>query len=186
MGQGAWLSLNERFWRTMSINSQLYNSSVILLLTAYTVTSLSVMDSILLRTVEGYQPVDSLWLGAIIFFIAFHIFLHLFKVNQWKSYLRFYVGGLAVFFPLVLLASILRIYLNLSESAFASYTEIYCPAISADVASGESPICGQAFAFIVYSMTVRSLPTVVTIPLLYHWFNVEFPSLVNRLRKKGK
>ena len=166
----------------MKLSSQLYNSFVILLLTVYTVGSLTVMDSILLRTVEGYQPVDSLWLGAIIFFVAFHIFLYLFKVNQWKSYLLFYIGGLAVFFPLVLLASILRIYLNLSGSAFASYTEIYCPAISLDLTSDQYPICGQAFAFIVYSMTVRALPTVITIPLLYRWFNVEFPSLVNRLR----
>ncbi len=164
----------------VTVKSQCYNSFVILLLTVYTFWMLTLMDFVLLQTVKGYQSVDSFWLGAIIFFIASHVFIHLFKVYRWKNHLFYYIGGLATFFPLVLLASMLRVSLNLSESSFLSYTEIYCPQLS----TNETPICGKAFAFIVYSMTVRALPIVVTIPILYRWFYVEFPPLVERIMNK--
>lgn len=165
----------------MFLKSQVYNSSVVLLLTIYTFWTLRVMDAILLRTVRGYQSVDSFWLALIIFFVASHVFLHLFKVYRSKSYFLYYLGSLAIFFPLVLLAAILRVSFNLSEDGFLSYAAIYCQ----ETQSAELNICGEAFAFAVYSMTIRSLPAVVTVPILYRWFYVNFPTIVKQLQNKG-
>ena len=170
----------------VNVKSQIYSSGVISLLTLYTFGMLTLMDILLLRTIKGYQSVDSYWLGALIFFVVSHIFLHPFRVYKWKNYLFYYIGGLAIFFPLVVLASIIRVVFNLSESGFMSYTEIYCPAISVERHSTGLTVCGQAFAYIVYSMTVRALPIVITIPTLYRFFYIEFPVIFNRLVSKIK
>jgi len=158
------------------IKSQLYSSLVISLLTVYTFWMLTVMDRLLLHTIKGYQAVDSFWLGSTIFFVASHIFIHLFQAYKWKNYLFYYMGGLATFFPLVLLTSMLRVSLGVSEDSFSHYREAYCSGMYAESTS----ICGLAFASIVYSMTMRALPIVLTIPILYRWFYIDFPVFINK------
>ena len=145
----------------------------------YVYLTLTIMDIILLKTVKGYQPVDSLWLALIFFFIASHIFIYMYRDYRIKNYLFYYFGALAVFFPLVLIATIVRVLFELSEDGFHSYIDIYC-----GEQAGEIYVCGEAFSFVVYSMTIRSLPTVITVPILYRYLYVELLVLLMKLVNK--
>jgi len=136
------------------------------------------MDFILEYFLESYQSVGSTWLGALVFFLVSHIFLYMVQRYRSKGYLIYYIAGLSLFFPLVLLTSIFRISLGFSEDNFARYAEMYC-ATNVDV--GSIGLCGEAFAFIVFSMTIRALPVVVTMPLLYRWFYFRPSKLSNKV-----
>lgn len=151
-----------------------YDSWVIALLTIYTFCLLAAMDFVLESFISAYQPVGSTWLGTLIFFLVSHVFLYFFQHIRTDGYLVYYLAGLSLFFPLVLLASILRVFFGFSADGFASYAEVYC-----DVESASREICGEAFAFIVFSMTIRALPVVITIPLLYRWIYLVRPVVKN-------
>ena len=114
--------------------------------------------------IGAYQPVGSTWLGALIFFLVSHVFLYFFQQFRSDGYLVYYLAGLSLFFPLVLLASILRVHFGFSDDGFEGYAVLYC-----NIENTGQELCGEAFAFIVFSMTIRALPVVVTMPLLYRW-----------------
>ena len=150
-----------------TVNWKASDSLIVLILTIYTFSLLSAMDFILEFYLEPYRSVGSTWLGALIFFLVTHVFLYIIQGIRSKGYLIYYVAGLSLFFPLVLLASIIRVTLGFSGDNFAGYAIEYC-AINSD--AGSLNLCGEAFAVIVFSMTVRALPVVVTMPLLFRWF----------------
>lgn len=144
---------------------QAYDSLVVSILTIYTYCLLKAMDVILENFIEAYKSTGSVWLGAIIFFIVAHTFLFFFRPLRSQGYLLFYISGLSIFFPLVLLTSIFRYSLGFSTGQFEAYAEFYC----ADEFVGMD-LCGEAFSYAVYSMTIRALPVVITIPILYRCF----------------
>ena len=144
---------------------QAYDSLVVSILTIYTFCLLTAMDIFLASFIDAYNSTGSIWLGALIFFFVTHLLLYFFQPFRTQGYFIYYIAGLSIFFPLVLLTSILRFSLGFSGNQFDAYAEFYCTDYSAGM-----ELCGEAFSYIVFSMTIRSLPVVITIPLLYRWF----------------
>lgn len=136
----------------------------ILLLSLYVFFLLNITDRILLRLVPFYQTMNSYGIGVCIFFIVSYFFLQIGKKYQWNRFLHYFLGSLGVFFPLVVISSVLRVKIGLPESVEIQYQVNYCDGLAL-------VNCGKAFAHIVYSMVIRATPAVLTVPSLY-WYLV--------------
>jgi len=145
-----------------SKNSQLLIAIfVTAILSVYVYTLLRLADKVLFLVVAGYKSTGSYELGVTIFFLASSAYLYLIRNQDWSRTFPFFSTAIALFFPLVVFSSILRINIGLPESLHHFYATDFCdPVVNED-------LCGQALAHIVFSMTIRALPLVLTVPLLY-------------------
>lgn len=139
------------------------------MLSLYVYAVLRFTDSLLFRVIPGYKSTGNHVLGVCIFFVAASVYLYLIRHQDWRRAFPFYSTAVALFFPLVVFSSLLRIQIGLPESLQQFYANDYCEVVS------NSVLCGQALAHIVFCMTVRALPLVLTVPLLYRLlFNLLF------------
>ncbi len=127
----------------------------------YVYITLIVTDKILLHVITGYHSPGSYEFGVAIFFVASSLYLYVVRNQSWSRISPFLMTAIALFFPLVVFSSILRIKAGLPEDLHNFYASNFCPP-----ETGET-LCGQALAHVVFCMTVRALPLVVTVPLLY-------------------
>lgn len=131
------------------------------ILSLYVYTVLRLTDHMLFSVISGYQSTGNHELGVAIFFLTSSVYLYLIRHQDWRRAFPFFSTAVALFFPLVVLSSILRISIGLPESLHEFYANDFCNV-------GEyNELCGQALAHIVFCMTVRALPLVLTVPLLY-------------------
>lgn len=129
----------------------------------YTGIILALTDNALHRFLPDYQFSGRYEFGLILFFICCTGFIFLGRWRGWSNWRYFIIGPLGVFFPLVFLASALRLFIGGEGSMIQAYADTYC--------HGPLPgaICGEAFAASVFTMSLRALPTVITAPALY-WY----------------
>ena len=137
------------------------------LLSAYTFVLLNFLDSILVNYIAGYHSTGTTIPGVIVFFVFSFIFANTARIQSWNRPLPYVTMALAIFFPLVAITSFLRLAFGLSVNVEQYYMAEYCDS------SSELVLCGEAFSHIVYSMTVRALPIVLTVPLLF-WVLTRF------------
>jgi len=130
-------------------------------LSLYVYAMLSLSDKVLFSLVPGYQTTGHYEFGVAIFFLSSAVYLYLIRKQDWRRSFPFLSVAVSLFFPLVVLSSILRIQIGLPNELQAFYTDNLCISTDGD------QLCGQALAHIVFCMTVRALPLVLTVPLLY-------------------
>lgn len=145
-----------------------------MILTLYVFMMLRYMDTLLAAQITNYQPIRSYSLGALFFFIAVTFIAVIARKLNWRNITNYSIAALGIFFPLVVLASIIRVMYGLPEATTAFYVREYC-----DITTTQH-LCGPAFAHIVYSMTVRALPIVLTVPILYRLLIFSLTSLLNK------
>lgn len=133
-----------------------------------------------METIKGYQPVDSYVVAAVLFFVVAHVLSYVARRLSWRSHFYYFIGAISVFFPLVTIATIIQIHLGISSEDYARYITEYCAPAQDFLKPVEtvSQLCGKAFAYIVYSMAMRALPIVLTIPFLYHLLLVDIPRIL--------
>jgi len=133
------------------------------LFSIYTAIVLALTDTVLSLTLSDYQYSGRYSFGLLTFFVAGTLFTYFGRWRGWNNWRYFVIGALGIFFPLVFLASTLRLFMADDGSMIQSYAISYC-----DSATLES-VCGEAFAASVFTMSLRALPTVLTAPALY-WY----------------
>ena len=133
---------------------------------------LQLIDLVLVNVVVGYQTAGSYFFGASIFFVA-SLFSFYFSVKyRWNQALPFFSIAIAVYFPLVLLSSLAKIYLGIPLDVYSAYMESFC------LEDSGSGVCGEALAHMVFSMAIRALPLVLTIPYLY-WVALKYLNMTD-------
>lgn len=141
------------------------------LFTLYTGALLALTDNVLHRILPDYQFSGSYGFGLTLFFFVGIAFTSFGQWRGWTNWRFFIIGALGVFFPLVFLASTLRMFIAGEESMIMAYTVSNCDVPTA--------VCGKAFAASVFTMSLRALPTVVTAPALY-WYLLIYRANKNR------
>lgn len=131
------------------------------ILSVYVYFVLKGADIILGRAMVEYAPSGSYALGVGIFFAAtlsLSAILQRARINGLRTYALLPLG---LFFPLVFLSSLITTISGLPNSQRGFYIHAFCAA--------ERPerMCGAAFAQMVFAMSLRALPAVLTAPLLY-------------------
>ncbi len=140
----------------------------------YVVGILWLTDMSLAQLLPGYKFSGSYGLGIVNFYISIMIFIYWTRWRRRTSWRYYALGSLAIFFPLVFISSALTI-LFIPENALVLYfSDQYCTAKDA------TPTCGRAFAAIIFSMSLRALPTVLTIPTLCWYLLIHHTSFVRR------
>jgi len=118
-------------------------------------------DVVLSIYLPEYEQSGEYGVALIIFFLFAAVFLLFGQVRGWDNWRYFIISPIAIFLPLVFIATSFRYAFGL-ENAFTSYhTALHCGA-------GEG-MCGKAFAYVFFSMSLRSVPTVFLVPPIY-WF----------------
>jgi hypothetical protein len=130
-------------------------------LSIYVYILLRLTDKVLFHVIVGYQSTSSYGFGVGIFFMASSLYLYLIRKQSWNRTFPFFSTAIALFFPLVVFSSMLRINIGLPEAVNHFYANNLC------IRATTESLCGQALAHIVFCMTVRALPLVLTVPLLY-------------------
>lgn len=144
------------------------------LLCFYVYFLLKVIDEVLSLYIVGYQPTESYLLAVVIFFFSALVFFYFSIRYRWTSLFPYFFMALSVFFPLVFLSALLHVWSDASSPAHMELMSEFC-LIKEDV------LCGKAFSYLVFSMTIRALPVVLTVPFIY-WFSLKFLKVNNPQR----
>jgi hypothetical protein len=133
-----------------------------LVLSIYVYYLLKAVDAVLVRAIISYQPNGSYLFSTIIFYVVSLFFFYFATRYNWTRLFPFLSMAVAVYFPLVVLASFTRIYIGIPEETHLLYFENYC--------SGDPglTLCGKAFSHMVFNSSVRALVAVITVPYVYH------------------
>lgn len=138
----------------------LESAAVSAFLMLYVIGLLWLTDLGLAYILPGYQFSGSYGLGIIIFYLSIMVFVYW---TRWRGETgwRFYVlGSLVIFFPLVFLSSSLTILFNPEHALVLILSDQYC------TANNSISLCGRAFSALIFGMSLRALPTVITAPFL--------------------
>lgn len=131
---------------------------------------LKLTDILLSRFIFAYQATESYLLSAAVFFFVSLAFFYFSIKYNWNRLFPYFAMALAVYFPLVTLSSYLRIYNGLPEEVTAIYFDNFCSD------SNSITLCGEALAHMVFSLSIRALPTVLSVPYLY-WLAIQYLKL---------
>lgn len=108
-----------------------------------------------------YERSGQYGMALAIFFVFAAAFLLFGRARGWNNWRYFIIGPITIFIPLVFIATSVR-YLFGIENSFTSYhMSAHC--------TGSTTMCGEAFAYVFFSMSLRAFPTTFIIPPLY-WF----------------
>ena len=133
---------------------------LVLLLAIYVWGLIWMSDLILSNTVSGYVAGNLSFAGMGIFVIVSFAFARIARGRNWTQLRNYFLAALSLFLPLVFLSSGIAALSGTTDQIAASYVMSYC----------DSPnLCGEAFAQMTYASSVRALPAVLTVPVLY-WF----------------
>jgi len=133
---------------------------------------LNIVDIILSRLVIGYQTTGSYVISSCIFFVV-SLFCFYFAIKyNWNQLFPYLSMAIAVYFPLVTLSSLVKIYIGIPDDIYLLYMESFC------IKAPELGLCGEALAHIVFSMAIRALPLVLSIPYLY-WLGLNYLGINN-------
>jgi len=136
----------------------------------YVAGMLMLTDQFLAENIAGYEFSGNYSIGMVIFFCAAVIYLHLARWRRWLNWRYYILGAVVVFFPLVFIASSVKLIVDLDGPVIYSLNAQYCKVENTD------SICGQAFAALVTSMSLRALPVVLTTPTMF-WYLFIRPEL---------
>jgi hypothetical protein len=140
------------------------------LFSLYTGGLLALTDFSLAKFLPDYRYSGKFIRGMSIFFVASSIFIIFCRWQRWSNWRFFVLGSLAVFFPLVFIASTLTLFIGGENSLSFWYSTQYC-------AADTQGVCGEGFAAAVFSMSLRALPTVLTAPALFWYVLLYRPQL---------
>jgi len=129
----------------------------------YVVGMLMLTDHFLAANISGYEFSGNYAIGMGIFFCVAVMYLHLARWRRWLNWRYYILGAVVVFFPLVFLASSVKLMFDIDGTTIYTLNLQYC-----DAENTES-ICGPAFAALVSSMSLRALPVVLTTPAMF-WY----------------
>jgi hypothetical protein len=122
--------------------------------------------------VIGYQTTGSYLLGPGIFFIV-SLFVFYFAIRyNWNQLFPYLSMAIAVYLPLVLLSSLIKIHIGLPSEVSSLYMVQLCGGGDADT------LCGEAIAHIAFSMAVRALPLVLCLPCVF-WLALNYLNMHN-------
>ena len=134
---------------------------LVALFTLYTFVVLWVTNFALSHILPGYTSVENDSLGLVVFFFAALIYAFYGRFMHWHDWTYYVLGALTVYFPLVFVAAAIKAIFDPSNAQLMGYAQEYC--------ARDAPACGKAFAHMVYSISLRALPTVLTAPALF-WY----------------
>jgi len=154
----------------------------------YVAGMLKLTDHFLAENIAGYEFSGNYALGMGIFFCASVVYLHLARWRRWLDWRYYVLGAVVVFFPLVFFASSVQLMINPDTDFIAALNADYCQSgliassigianSTASLGSVSGPICGEAFATLVSSMSLRALPVVLTAPAMFWYFIIRPESL---------
>lgn len=143
----------------------------------YVAGMLMLTDFILAETIAGYEYSGNYTIGMGVFFCASVVYLHLARWRRWLNWRYYILGAVVVFFPLVFLASSVKLLINADGAVIYSLNKHYCET------QNVNSICGQAFAALISSMSLRALPVVLTTPAMF-WYLFIRPELPSPDRSK--
>jgi len=117
-----------------------------------------------------YQHSGQYRVALSIFLVVGAAFLLLGKSRGWSNWRYYIFGPIAVFLPLVFIGTSVRFIFGI-ENAFTAYHIVqYC--------SGSEEMCGRAFAYVFFSMSLRAAPTIFIVgPLFYLVYRRVFPDI---------
>jgi len=130
----------------------------------YVIGMLKLTDHFLSKNIAGYEFSGNYAIGMGVFFCAAVVYLHLARWRRWLNWRYYVLGAVVVFFPLVFLASSVKLMINPDGAFIYSLNMQYC---ESDISTS---ICGEAFAALVSSMSLRALPVVLTTPAMFWYF----------------
>lgn len=155
--------IGRRESQTWVISDSLSIVACVAVFSVYVAGTLKVTDYLLADHLAGYVYSGNYTIGMLIFFIASIAYLQVARLRCWVNWRYYILGSVVVFFPLVFLASSVKLLVNPSGSLITVFNELYCEP------EYQAKICGQAFAALVSSMSLRALPVVLTTPTMF-WF----------------
>ena len=140
----------------------IFNLFIVAIFGCYTVGTLWIADTLLSSYLPGYVFSGNYVLGLCIFVVVGFAYVSLAQWRMWYDWRNYMFAAVAVFFPLVFIASAISISIQPLNNMTGSFTELYC--------AEESfyQVCGKAFAAVVSSMSLRALPAVLTVPILFY------------------
>jgi len=137
---------------------------------SYVAGMLRLTDHVLAANIAGYVFSGNYTIGLVFFFCAAVVYLHLARWRRWLNWQYYIWGAVVVFFPLVFFASCVKLLLNPDGALIDTLNAHYC---EPDI---RGTLCGQAFAALVSSMSLRALPVVLTTPAMF-WYVFIRPEL---------
>jgi len=149
--------------RTWRISESLFIVACVAVFSVYVAGTLKVTDYLLADHLAGYVYSGNYTIGMVIFFIASVAYLQVARWRCWVNWRYYILGSVAVFFPLVFLASSVKLLISPDGSLITVFNELYCEP------EYQARICGQAFAALISSMSLRALPVVLSTPAMF-WF----------------
>jgi len=129
----------------------------------YVAATLKMTDLFLANHLAGYVYAGKYTVGMLIFIVSALVYLRFARWRQWHNWRYYILGAVVVFFPLVFLASVANFLILPDGALISSLRGTYCGTDYHD------RICGQAFAALISSMSLRALPVVITTPAMF-WF----------------
>ena len=148
-------------WSEMLKNDSVKIIALVSFFTLYTFIVLWMSNFVLFHILPGYISVEDESLGLIIFFFAALGYAFYGRWKKWYDWKYYVLGAMTVYFPLVFIAASVIVVFNPQNAQLIHYTQEYCTV--------EQEVCGKAFAHMVYSISLRAMPTVLTAPALF-WF----------------
>ena len=137
-----------------------FNVALVAFFSVYTIGTLWLSDTLLARFLSGYVFSGNYKIGILIFFISMLGYVQLASWRKWNNWRYYIFGPIAVFFPLVFIASAVKTFYGSTTVLMETFAVLYCESGYA------SYLCGKAFAAVVTSMSLRALPAVLTVPAL--------------------
>ena len=139
-------------------------ASIFTILTGFVLTC---SDYLLSLYLPEYERSGHYGMALALFFVFAAAFLLFGRARGWNNWRYFIIGPVAIFIPLVFIATSVR-YLFGIENAFTSHH-------IATQCAGSTEMCGEAFAYVFFSMSLRAFPTTLIVPPLY-WFCLLYTS----------
>ncbi len=130
-------------------------------------------DQFLAENISGYEFSGNYTIGMGIFFCASVVYLHLARWRRWLNWRYYILGAVVAFFPLVFIAASVKLMIDVDGVVIYTLNAQYCETNKID------SICGQAFAALVSSMSLRALPVVLTTPTMF-WYLFIRPELTDQ------
>lgn len=134
--------------------------------------TLKAMGYVLSNYIQGYIVSEYYLMSDVVFFFTSYAVVYLGVKYGLKRMLPYQLFAVTMFFPLIFLTSAIRFFgeLPLAEQEF--YTTEIC------YAELQGLLCGEALAYMAFSMAMRALPLMLIIPgIFYYLLKVNFMNL---------
>ena len=137
-------------------------------------TSLYLTDYALERLVNGYKILPPSGYSFLFFFVVTHIVTLIGVRHGWQRMLPYQIIGISVFLPAYFTVNIILFTFDMPQDIEAYYAVEYCQEIRNDFR------CGPAFAHSVLTRTIRALPLMFVMPVVYFtMLNLNFMGIKN-------